>query len=452
VNGFFWDTIVTTNTDGILNIFLFDFENNKIFLDRYYRFVWDDEYLMFADFAIFDPNNNPELQANFMPYNDTVSGNPLKFIFKDQSIGTSIKAWSWDFGDGTTSTVQDPEHIYSDPGLYMVTLTVNSLPPEFGESQTSTITKQVQVGLRQYQHLGGHVFAQLFPIDFGLAYLYTFDENNNLVPLDTTSIDTLGYYYFYEVPTGRYLTKARLQSSSTLYGQFMPTYFGDVYDWNDAYEITISNTNNWECNIALLPSVGFDAGSGQISGHIAYDTSKFNRVLIPAGDIEIVLLSSSGNCLTCKLSAGDGHFNFDNVPFGTYKLFPDVAGILTTPMYVTISEDIPVIEDLSMVIFPGEIMFSVNENSSEYLNNAVLIYPNPVYDQARLALQVKKNTTLNLVITDVSGRMISSMEKTVKEGQNEITIPVNNLPAGIYQVVIIPEDKVIMSGKFLKTN
>ncbi|MEJ7625276.1 MAG: PKD domain-containing protein [Ferruginibacter sp.] len=48
-----------------------------------------------------------------------------KRVFTDQSIGADT--WSWDFGDGTISTVQNPVHIYTTPGLYVVTLTVTNI-------------------------------------------------------------------------------------------------------------------------------------------------------------------------------------------------------------------------------------------------------------------------------------------------------------------------------------
>ncbi len=35
-------------------------------------------------------------------------------------------AYNWDFGDGTTSTLADPEHVYADTGRYNVSLSVNS--------------------------------------------------------------------------------------------------------------------------------------------------------------------------------------------------------------------------------------------------------------------------------------------------------------------------------------
>ncbi len=44
--------------------------------------------------------------------------------FKDRSYG-NITSWHWDFGDGTTSTEQNPLHEYENPGLmYVVVLNV----------------------------------------------------------------------------------------------------------------------------------------------------------------------------------------------------------------------------------------------------------------------------------------------------------------------------------------
>ncbi len=46
--------------------------------------------------------------------------------FSDLSTGTGIDGWSWDFGDGGTSTAQNPSHVYSAAGTYNVSLTVSS--------------------------------------------------------------------------------------------------------------------------------------------------------------------------------------------------------------------------------------------------------------------------------------------------------------------------------------
>ncbi|OPX70867.1 MAG: PKD domain protein [Methanoregulaceae archaeon PtaB.Bin108] len=50
---------------------------------------------------------------------------PLPVQFHDTSVG-SPTGWQWDFGDGTTTTLQSPSHTYTTPGNYTVTLTAGS--------------------------------------------------------------------------------------------------------------------------------------------------------------------------------------------------------------------------------------------------------------------------------------------------------------------------------------
>ncbi len=62
--------------------------------------------------------------ANFSA--DVTKGQaPLEVQFTDISPLT-VNSWSWDFGDGGTSTVQNPLHDYTTPGAYTVTLTVGT--------------------------------------------------------------------------------------------------------------------------------------------------------------------------------------------------------------------------------------------------------------------------------------------------------------------------------------
>ena len=53
---------------------------------------------------------------------------PLNVTFTDASMPVSfpITGWAWDFGDGGTSTEQDPAHTYTVPGTYSVSLTVTT--------------------------------------------------------------------------------------------------------------------------------------------------------------------------------------------------------------------------------------------------------------------------------------------------------------------------------------
>ena len=47
----------------------------------------------------------------------------MEIQFNDDSTGT-VTAWSWDFGDGSTSTEQNPKHLFVKNGYYTVTLKV----------------------------------------------------------------------------------------------------------------------------------------------------------------------------------------------------------------------------------------------------------------------------------------------------------------------------------------
>ncbi|WP_181391277.1 PKD domain-containing protein [Methanospirillum stamsii] len=49
---------------------------------------------------------------------------PLSVTFTDLSKGEP-STWIWDFGDGTTSNIQNPEHVYSNPGTYSVVLKIS---------------------------------------------------------------------------------------------------------------------------------------------------------------------------------------------------------------------------------------------------------------------------------------------------------------------------------------
>lgn len=70
---------------------------------------------------------NPSPVANFAA-NLTLACLPARIQFTDGSTSAagSIVSWDWDFGDGNTSTQQNPSHTYTSTGFYTVTLRVVS--------------------------------------------------------------------------------------------------------------------------------------------------------------------------------------------------------------------------------------------------------------------------------------------------------------------------------------
>jgi len=86
----------------------------------------------------------PSLEADF---SYSISG--LEVYFTDSSRfdpyhpDYNITDWSWEFGDGDTSTEQNPVHNYSSQSVYNATLKVDGKNQETGKTYSDEITKKV---------------------------------------------------------------------------------------------------------------------------------------------------------------------------------------------------------------------------------------------------------------------------------------------------------------------
>ena len=81
----------------------------------------------YSDYVFFDDSTWVQsCYADFWIYLDDISGIPGQASFYDYSYGSTgtVMSWSWDFGDGSTSTLQNPTHIYSTAGDYTICLTI----------------------------------------------------------------------------------------------------------------------------------------------------------------------------------------------------------------------------------------------------------------------------------------------------------------------------------------
>ncbi len=65
----------------------------------------------------------------------TVGLAPLNVSFSDTTTG-NVTGWSWTFGDGGSSSAQNPGHVYTTPGLYTVSLVASG--PGGADTRTQT--------------------------------------------------------------------------------------------------------------------------------------------------------------------------------------------------------------------------------------------------------------------------------------------------------------------------
>ncbi len=85
-------------------------------------YFYPDNYVFIFDFEICTDSIPPgDCQASF--FYEPVPGAYATIMFFDTSIGNPSN-WLWDFGDGTTSSEQNPVHPYNTLGTYPVCLTI----------------------------------------------------------------------------------------------------------------------------------------------------------------------------------------------------------------------------------------------------------------------------------------------------------------------------------------
>jgi PKD repeat protein len=82
-------------------------------------------------------NNAPVISFTYtVDHNTSMAGGTVNFDSTATDADNDDLTYSWDFGDGETSTEADPQHIYSTNGSYTVMVTVNDTTDETTTSDT----------------------------------------------------------------------------------------------------------------------------------------------------------------------------------------------------------------------------------------------------------------------------------------------------------------------------
>lgn len=84
-------------------------------------------------------NELPVADFEFSPLGPSTR-DEIQFTDQSSDPDGQVVQWLWDFGDGTTSTEQNPKHRYSQGGVYTVTLTVTD-----NREGSATVTKRLFV-------------------------------------------------------------------------------------------------------------------------------------------------------------------------------------------------------------------------------------------------------------------------------------------------------------------
>jgi PKD repeat protein len=156
--------------------------------------------------------------AKFLSSIDPAVPTGNSVLFSNQSTGNSL-SYLWDFGNGTTSTLQDPPAVaYATTGSYLVKLTVT----DTSTAKSSTVTNAILVGNSNTIDLstGKTDTGALLPfLDDGKGGASVDELHWKFLYADgsTTTEKTRHYYTGWSYPTGPPVNNGGLPNSTWIY-------------------------------------------------------------------------------------------------------------------------------------------------------------------------------------------------------------------------------------------
>ncbi|MEM6963410.1 MAG: T9SS type A sorting domain-containing protein [Bacteroidota bacterium] len=353
--------------------------------------------------------------------------------------------YSWSTGENTP-TIQ-----LTTSGNYCVTVT-NSLGCDATSCYSYTLNDYIEgvITLDSTALGGGSNGTNTF-----LVYLIQNDPNaGTLTAVDsvlvTSTPNNWGAFYSFTGLAGDYLVKAAIQPGSDQYDNYLPTYFGDVLYWDEATTVTVPSTpNNWKI-INMIN--GTNPGGPGFIGGLIVDGANFapNQVETrgdgdPLENISILLLTENDEPVTHTVTDANGEFEFPSVAYGTYKLVVEVLGKAQGIKFVTLAPDNATVDD---------VYFEVNSEFvtkiEDVLNGASLkVFPNPAETTLNVQVDIRTSTQLNISVSSLLGKRIISETLQLDEGTQTMTIPVHQLPSGIY-FLNLSDGNSIISRKITK--
>jgi len=376
--------------------------------------------------------SNPGCQANFTYVTGPNLGN-YTAQFTDLSTGVP-SSWQWSFGDGTGAIVQNPVHTFGGPGTYYVCLTIT------GNNCTSIYCHNVVIhDSISYHQVYGQVFAGNFPLSLGLAMIFSLDTNANFQPfVEVSTIDSNGVYYFTSVPDGNYYIMA-IPINPTGY---LPTYYGNTISWELATLVTLGTPNN-PYNINLVESDQLIPGPGSASGQINMGDVSSSMT----DKINMILMNAQGNPIGFTTVSETGEFGFSSLAYGTYYLHPEMPGVTSDQIMITLSAEEPH-ADIVMT-FIGNSILGVRNIASQV--NQWSVYPNPVTENLIVSIDMKQGTNAMIEIYNTTGQMVLNNMVSLNTGFNNIRVTASSLPSGIYSMRIYSANGLIFTTKLVKT-
>ncbi|MBN2727864.1 MAG: M4 family metallopeptidase [Bacteroidales bacterium] len=93
-------------------------------------------------------------------------------------LSSNVDSWHWDFGDGDTSNLQNPSHLYTAPASYIVTLTSYN---ECGSNQHAETLNIMNVGIEETENIAIELYPNPSNGFINVAFMSEANTQYNLV-------------------------------------------------------------------------------------------------------------------------------------------------------------------------------------------------------------------------------------------------------------------------------
>ncbi len=306
----------------------------------------------------------------------TYTDNLLTVTYTDQSIDSPTN-WLWDFGDGNTSTQQNPTHTYAAAGTYTVCLTAyNSCG---ADSSCSSVTAS----------------SCITPVaDF------TFTDNMFTVDYTDQSTNT---------PTS-WLWDFGDGNTST---QQNPTH-------------TYANVGTYTVCLTATNACGSDSSCTSVAITCVSPTADFT--FTENGGTVVFTDNSADNPTSWLWDLGDGNTSTQQNPTHTYTS----AGAFTVCLIATNNCGT---DSTCMVVNSTVGINDVN------LEEIVSVYPNPASDQVQISIDpVNGSTLVSVTLKNELGQILETRKGNL---ETLVQLDVTGLSGGVYYVEIAFENGMV---------
>ncbi len=345
--------------------------------------------------------------AAYFNYTNNLNGN---YSFHDDSYG-SVSSYSWDFGDGNTSTLADPNHTYSIDGTYSICLTVTD-----GAVCSKTYCDSISISTS--------------PCNVTSNFSYTDNGSGN--------------YSFNNASTG---------NIAASYWNF-----GDGITSNShSPSHTFLANGPFVVELISIDSTGlcvdYEIITLQVTGVQIPVPCNAAFVIIPdsaASNDVIVYNTSTGNGLTYFWNFGDGNVSSSAFPFYTYTTAGPFQICLTvndgngcgSTYCDSISSGGVVFKTGGFNInVQGPVITSI-ENEHEALSE-FSVYPNPFKEEVTIKLNLLETGKVDVFVADLIGNRVAQISnKTLNAGANTFNWGANNIANGVYLLNIKTESSL----------